>query len=419
MSLYKLSPLLIFLFIFASLGAKPVKSSSNLIYSQKEESFKSVNEDEFKTASTDKFQDNDTTTTDEFSEPSGDEFSSVNDDEFNSVSDDEFSSYGADEFSQNKEEECPATCAQSCDKKSKEDEALEWALFIIFFTILAGFFSRFKATRKLRGLFLIGFLFFFGFYKAGCTGCPVSYGFQNFFLGIFGYGVNWKEMIWFIAIIPVTYVFGRVYCGWICHLGALQEILFFRGKFHILQSKKAQNILRSVRYVLMSALIIQLAVTGTRYWCKIDPFTNIFAFSDFYTYLSGVSQYDLNLIILITLIVLILVSSVIMYRPFCRTMCPVGLVLGLVSKIPGASVLGVDKNKCTGCKQGYSHCDIHAITHDEKYSIIETQDCIMCGDCIDSCKKSFLSSPILCISLCCSMVILCLDSLLIYYISVY
>ena len=74
----------------------------------------------------------------------------------------------------------------------------------------------------------------------------------------------------------------------------------------------------------------------------------------------------------------------------CKTICPIGLILGWIAKIPGASLIGV-KTECVSCALCDKACSINAITRDEKFSVIENQECIACGECLDSCKKSGLA----------------------------
>ncbi|MBU1719792.1 MAG: 4Fe-4S binding protein [Bacteroidetes bacterium] len=323
---------------------------------------------------------------DEFSQP-GDEFSEPGD-EFEQPGN-EFATVG-DEFAQTSE--TPACCpsaACTTDGVCPRDEAkFNWILGLLIATIVAGFLVRIPATRNLRGVFLLVSLFLIGFYKGGCLGCPVD-GVQSFFLGIFGFEDGWRSWVWFIAIIPITYLLGRVWCGWICHFGALQEFLYLPGRVKWFKTETAQKVAFWIRVVLTVALIVQLAVMGTRYWCYIDPFASIFNFGSFYDFVIGAESYNADLIIGITLVLLILVMSVFTFRPFCRFMCPAGLMMGLVAKIPGASVIGL-KAECSGCKNCSNVCKINAIIRKEKYSILNNTECILCGDCMEACNKKGL-----------------------------
>ena len=303
-------------------------------------------------------------------EPNTDEFISI--EESNDVFQDEFEDFGDDEFANFSLEE-GSSCTSSCSGcgHNKSNSQLWWVLSILGVTIIAGFMVRNKATRNFRGFFLLASLIVLGFYRGGCP-CPIM-SLHHTFLAIIGEEFNWRGMIWFLGLIPITYLFGKVWCGWICHLGALQEFLFLPGRIKVLQTEKAQKIMRYTRIVLLVALFVQLLITRTNLFKTIDPFK--VAFNMRSSHLIGW--------ILLGLTVL---TSVFMYRPFCKTVCPIGLILGWISKIPGASVLAPRKT-CISCKTCDTSCRINAITRDTKVSVLDNQECIACGDCVTGCKK--------------------------------
>lgn len=309
-------------------------------------------EDEFK-----EFSQEDTT--DEFKE-----FTEDTDDEFK-----EFDGCHSTKTTCSNQSQCGG-----CSVKDKTDySTLYWTLGILLVTIISGFLVRLKKGIYFRGIILLSSLIILGFWKGGCP-CMIS-SFENLFLSP-TVDVNWQSLIWFLGLITITYIFGRVWCGWVCHLGALQEFLYHPGKIKILQSEKAQRIMRITRVVLLGVLVTQLLITQTNIWCSIDPFKaafNLFSTSTI-TYI---------------LLFLLIISSLFIYRPFCKTMCPIGLVLGWVAKIPGASIIGI-KGKCTSCITCNSSCKINAITRDNKVSKIENQECIACGDCLYDCKQGSL-----------------------------
>lgn len=279
----------------------------------------------------------------------------------------------------------PSSCQGSCAKTEEmKSQALYWAIGILAATLLAGFLVRFRSTRNFRGFFLISSVFILGFYNGGCTVCPIN-GFMDVILILTGYMQGWQYLIWFIGVIILTYLFGKVWCGWICHLGAIQEIIYLPGRLSFLKGMRIRRIFNITRIVLLIALIIQLIVMGSKYWCKIDPFVYIFNFPDFFRFLLN-PVFDAEFVVILVLVLLLLVSSVFSYRPFCRSMCPVGIILGQVSRLPGASVLGL-KEECIGCKECSSACRQNAIIREGKGSTLNNTECIMCGDCIDACNR--------------------------------
>ncbi len=243
-----------------------------------------------------------------------------------------------------------------------------WDIAVLAFTILAAIFVRYRFTRNLRPVFLVAAIVFLGFYRGG-PGIISSL--QNTYLYFLGLSTNWQAIILFLGLIPLSYFFGRVFCGWVCYLGALQEFLYI-GRIKIFQSEKAQKVMRIIRYVVFVVLIIQLSVTHTILWNKIGPFK--VAFNLFSPNNTGY-----------VLLGILLFSSLFIYRPFCKAICPAGLIFGWISKIPGASVIGIN-DSCSGCKTCSTSCKINAITRENNVSKLDNQECIMCGDCLSDCK---------------------------------
>ena len=308
------------------------------------------------------FEDNteQTEATDEFSEESN-KFSN---DEFGAESD-EFAEGETDEFSEFNE-----VSDEEIQKPKRKTNWIRfyWALSILSFTILAGILVRFEKTRKLKPIFLLAAVAILGFYRGG-PGIISS--FQNTFLFFIGATDVWPAIVLFLGLIPITYFFGKVFCGWICYLGAIQEFLYI-GKIKVFQTEKAQKIMRIIRYVIFVLLIAQLTVTQGIEWSRIGPFKVIF------------NLFSPNLTGYILLVILLL-SSLFIHRPFCKMVCPAGLAFGWVTMIPGAAILGIT-DSCAGCKTCSTSCEINAITREGKTSKLDNQECIMCGECMSDCN---------------------------------
>jgi len=308
-----------------------------------------------------------------------DEFKPFNEDTTQTT--DEFTEFK--EFDSDTSHICLAKCkgCPNAQNNNFDNFDLSWGstltitLIALTLTIISGFLVRFNKTRNLRPIFLLIGLVFFGFYNGACP-CMIS-SFQNLILFLSGVEINLTSMLWFLGLIPITFIFGKVWCGWVCHLGALQEFLFRPNNFVWLKTEKTSYYLKIIRYVLLAALVIQLLIMGEIFWCKIDPFIGIFNINLNYNYeiVSGI------------LIVLLLISSIFSFRPFCRTVCPVGITLGWISAIPGASILGLKNSDCISCKNCNDSCDINAIMKRKRISYLDNKECIACGNCIDNCKN--------------------------------
>ncbi|HNX88628.1 MAG TPA: 4Fe-4S binding protein [Paludibacteraceae bacterium] len=312
---------------------------------------------------------------DEYKATPSDEFKSASSEEFSNGSKDEFTSVSTDEFSSDTSEFSTEN-AKTDPTKTEEIRKINYTMIyepLAIFLILAliSLLIKYEWFRKIRGFFLLASVIYLGFYRGACP-CMIS-SFQNGVLMIFGVPVAWESLLWFLVLIPATYLFGKVWCGWLCHLGALQELIGRSSKLDFLTGRKVQRTLKIIQISVFVIWILQMLITRTNIFCEYDPFKVAF------------NLFSANWLGWILLPVLI-VSSLLIHRPFCRTVCPVGLILGWVSLIPGAKKL--DKTtSCINCKMCSNECAVRAMIHENKTTTLKQEDCIMCGECMSSCKK--------------------------------
>lgn len=211
-----------------------------------------------------------------------------------------------------------------------------------------------------------------------------------------------------LFIIIVTILMGRVFCGWACPLGTtfdLLNLLIFKRfkRFDI------SLVGRSVKYIVLIALIIA-AVFGVNAIGWFDPISLAFkgyalllypalswagkaTFSNqFITPLINLGILDRNnllfhgTVILGIVILVILLLNIIEQRFWCRNLCPLGALLGLLSKWRLLRTnIGTDCNECHQCVK---ECKMGALTK-ELTSLDE--ECIYCYSCTEACKPQQLS----------------------------
>jgi NAD-dependent dihydropyrimidine dehydrogenase PreA subunit len=299
------------------------------------------------------------------------------------VAQDEFKEWGGEDTAAQADGKAPSQAADSPATFSStpaggqhphRNDNLYWLAATVLLTGAAGVLVRFKGGRAARPFFLVASVAVLGFYRGSCP-CPVG-GLQEAVLFLMGYGGHAGWVWWFVVLLPLTYFFGKIWCGWVCHLGALQELLHRPGRFNFLASASTQRVMRYIRIGVLFALVAQLALTHKVWWKEVDPFKtafNLMATNPVSWILLGV----------------LLASSVLLYRPFCKTLCPVGLVLGWVSKLPYAAGIG-SRPGCIGCKSCSGTCSSHALTWNHKTVRLDQQECIACGECLDACKLQAL-----------------------------
>ncbi|MDR1695059.1 MAG: 4Fe-4S binding protein [Endomicrobium sp.] len=169
------------------------------------------------------------------------------------------------------------------------------------------------------------------------------------------------------VILAATFIFGRLYCSVLCPFGILQELIsVFKKK----NSGMQKNFY--FKYII-AAVIFGTLAGGTAYLLRLaEP----------YTYFG--SAFSLSAIGIAA--VLIIVCMVIFKdRFFCTNICPVGTVLGLVSKI-SVNKIYLQKDACTSCEVCANVCPSGCINPKEKSVCNET--CVKCLKCLNVCPKN-------------------------------
>ena len=168
------------------------------------------------------------------------------------------------------------------------------------------------------------------------------------------------------GIILLTVLFGRFYCSILCPFGILQEFaaLIFRKKNRPTGNYKFKY--------FIAALTFGALIGGTALLIRyIDPYT-IFG--------SAVSLSLFGLIAAFAVIFLVFFKN----RFFCTNICPVGAILGLLSKISPNKIY-INKNDCVSCGLCEKACPAGCINSKEKQ--VDNETCLKCLKCLGGCRK--------------------------------
>ena len=184
-----------------------------------------------------------------------------------------------------------------------------------------------------------------------------------------------------VAILAVTALIGRFYCAVVCPMGIFQDIfvwfhkLFFGKKRPYRYSKPANKL----RYPLLVLFVLAMVVGLNSIAVLIAPYS---AYARMVTGLhaTGLAQW----VAIITLVVIGLMSFT-MGRLWCNTICPVGTLLGLISR---HSLFGIkiDADKCVGCHKCEHRCKSMCIDIDGGKTV-DSSRCVNCFTCIGECKQ--------------------------------
>jgi polyferredoxin len=237
---------------------------------------------------------------------------------------------------------------------------------------IAGYFIK---KRAMRWIIMLGSLTVIGFLQMGCPS-PLG-AIQNIAMKPLAFAKSLPFWIKLGIVILPTLFLGPVFCGWVCPKGVIQELLY-RKQLNLKISEKFDRWLRLLPMVVLIAVIASPLMFKFKIFnSDVSPFSVIFN-------LMG-SPFALGFLIVI------LISSLFIFRPFCKYVCPVGALLNWVSKI-GFFKLGV-KSDCTGCKLCQKACGMEALTapnRDGENLILNKSRCIACGECRMCCNKGCL-----------------------------
>ena len=180
-------------------------------------------------------------------------------------------------------------------------------------------------------------------------------------------------------------IIGRVVCGFLCPFGLVQEMLYKLPTKKIRKGKWSR-LLSYVKYIILAVFVIAVPLINhvpgfCKYICPAGTLegglTLVLANEQLRSLAGALFSWK------IAVLVIILVSSVLIFRSFCRFLCPLGAFYSLFHKISICGVT-VDKDKCVGCDKCVCECLLDVKS-------VGDRECVHCGDCIGRCPTCAIS----------------------------
>lgn len=201
---------------------------------------------------------------------------------------------------------------------------------------ISSFFSLKKRSRPAIFGLMVFSLAYFGFYRKGCVCSIGAIQDMSGFLFNSDHTVPLLTIFFFIAPLIATLLYGRSFCAAVCPLGAVQDITLIKPvKVPIF----LEHAVRYLAYVYL-ALAAWLAATGSTFViCKYDPYVAIFR-----------RNANLNLLVIGGIL---LVIGFFVGRPYCRFLCPYGVILRQLSRLSRwrVKITPTDCNQCRLCEE--------------------------------------------------------------------
>ena len=234
-----------------------------------------------------------------------------------------------------------------------------------------------------------------------------------------------------LALVAAVVLFSKLFCGYLCPLGTVQDIIKrLRVKFRIKSVKIANGsaidkILRIIKYALLF-LIFYMTVEESELFCKnLDPY---------YAVATGF-QGEITLWMSIVSICVLVIGSLVVDMFWCRYLCPLGAIsnslkfwvwIGVLfgiyyvanvigAGIPWAVLLGAfciigyllevfnakpkyqilhvlkNESACNNCGLCQKMCPYHIDLRTFHNGKINHVDCTLCGECVAACANKALN----------------------------
>lgn len=215
-----------------------------------------------------------------------------------------------------------------------------------------------------------------------------------------------------VFLVALTLIFGRVYCSVICPLGVLQDLFGWMGKKQKKNRYSYSPAKNWLRYGVLVLFVAALVAGVGSFVALLAPYSSFgriasnllaplygwgnnllayfaermdsYAFYETEVWMASLPTFIIAAVTLVVLIVLAWRGG----RTYCNTICPVGTVLGVLSRFSWLAPV-IDTEKCNACGLCARNCKASCI--DSKNHQIDYSRCVACMDCIEKCNKGAIS----------------------------
>lgn len=235
---------------------------------------------------------------------------------------------------------------------------VSWMLGLLALVTVAFFLKR----DRLRWVALVATFLYLGWFDGGFL--SVSHITAVISVGPAVFLEDIPLLLFVVFTVVTTLLAGRVFCGFLCPFGALQDFLekVVPGKFKRELPRALHERLYLVKYVCLAAILLP-ALAGSRasIFSFFEPFGTVFFLS--------------SSIVLWAIAGGVLIASAIVPRFYCRYACPLGAALAVASSVSPFRIRRVEQ--CDHCKVCEQACPTGAIEGPR----IDFRECVRCNIC--------------------------------------
>lgn len=228
-----------------------------------------------------------------------------------------------------------------------------------------------------------------------CYSCPGAVG--SCPLGALQNALNQRELKVPFAVLGFFFVFGSIFgrfiCGWLCPFGLLQDLLHKIPLFKKRKNLPFHKVLKYGKYVVLFGLVLIGSAFLFGGFAKVPAFCKYLCPSG--TFFGAIPLMAANEQLAqqagglfgwkLAVLIIIILISVKVYRPFCQYLCPLGAIYGWFNRFSLVQIRW-EKEECISCKACQKACPV-GLTPEQ---ISVSAECIKCGKCVSACPAQCL-----------------------------
>lgn len=210
---------------------------------------------------------------------------------------------------------------------------------------------------------------------------------------------NWNfKFAFYVAgfLVFVGALIGRFVCGWLCPFGLVQDLLHKIPFPKKIKTFRGDKLLRKLKYVILAVFVILMPLylvdimdQGSPYFCKLicpagtlEGGIPLVLLNKSMRRAIGWLYVWKNVLLAVTVLL-----SILIYRPFCKYICPLGAIYSVFNPI-SVFKYKVDKNKCTQCGACAKVCKMQV----NPSKTPNHPECIRCGQCKKICPTGAITA---------------------------
>jgi ferredoxin len=206
-------------------------------------------------------------------------------------------------------------------------------------------------------------------------------------------GTLYAPLFWGVAVLVLTFLIGRFFCGFVCPLGTLNQLTGYLTRRRVgTAARVADNApgrAQGLKYVLL-AFFLAAAALGSLQTGLLDPLPLISRSVNLAVLplvdpgrfgIHGEGRFYDGAWIFGLVFVAVLGANLLRPRFFCRYLCPLGALMGLATRLVPWRIGKADVKSCGTCRRCEEFCEGGCRPSGE----LTVSECVLCMNCLDAC----------------------------------